>query len=328
MTQTMMNIPLIDLHAQYAGLRSEVDSAIAETLKRADFIQGEAVKSFEKAYAFELGVPHCIGVANGTDAIFLALKALGISQGDEVVTVANSFIASSEAITQAGAKPVFVDCSERTSNMDLDALEKLLVTKKRDGANIKAIIPVHLYGRALDMTRLMAIARSHGLKVIEDCAQAHFARWKGQFVGTFGDLSTFSFYPGKNLGAYGDAGAVVARDEELELGFACGPTMGASPSTTMSSKAPTAGLTRFKRPYSTSNSSGSTSGASAATKTPRFIARCWAMFQKSPCLKSHPRASTCSISSSSASKSVSASPTSSSKGASEPPSTTRSRCPI
>jgi dTDP-4-amino-4,6-dideoxygalactose transaminase len=156
-------------------------------------------------------VKHCIGVGNGTDAIFIALRTLGIGHGDEVITVANSFIATSEAITLTGAKVAFVDSTPDTYNIDAGKIESR-ITK-----NTKAIIPVHLFGQPADMDPILAIAKRHGLKIIEDCAQAHGARYKGRPIGTLGDAATFSFYPGKNLGAYGDGGAIVSNNDEFAL---------------------------------------------------------------------------------------------------------------
>ena len=208
-----MKIPFVDLKSQYLALKNEIDSAVHGVLDAGDFIQGRACQEFESIFARFLGAAHCVAVANGTDAIYIGLRSMGIGAGDGVITAANSFIASSEAVTQTGARVDFVDCDPKTRLMDLDALEAKLAhpgTQK-----YKALIPVHLYGRALDMDRLMSIAKRFDLKVLEDCAQAHGARWNGRCVGTFGNLSTFSFYPGKNLGAYGDGGALVTNDPEL-----------------------------------------------------------------------------------------------------------------
>ena len=204
-----MNIPFVDLKSQYASIRNEIDSAIKDVIKTSAFIGGPFVKRFEDDFARFCDTKYCVGVGNGTDAILLALKALGIGKGDEVITAANSFIATSEAITMAGAKVVFVDIDQATYNLDTHLI-KAKITKRT-----KAIIPVHLYGQPADMDPIMAIARNHGLKIIEDAAQAHGATYKGSTVGSFGDMACFSFYPGKNLGAYGDGGAVVTNDEQL-----------------------------------------------------------------------------------------------------------------
>ncbi|MBI5467945.1 MAG: DegT/DnrJ/EryC1/StrS family aminotransferase [Deltaproteobacteria bacterium] len=203
------NIDFVDLKTQYESISSEIDAAVREVITTASFIGGRFVKSFESNFSQYCGVRHCIGAGNGTDALFIALKALGIGPGDEVITAANSFIATSEAITLSGARPVFIDCDEKTCNIDLKRLEGAITGKTR------AIIPVHLYGQMADMHGLMEIARRHGLYVVEDAAQAHGATYKGQAAGTFGAFACFSFFPGKNLGAYGDAGAIVTNDDAL-----------------------------------------------------------------------------------------------------------------
>jgi dTDP-4-amino-4,6-dideoxygalactose transaminase len=204
-----VNIPLCDLYAQYLTLKSDIDAAIERIVTQTAFIGGEEVRRFEREFADYCEATACVGVGNGTDALYVALRALGIGSGDEVITVAHTFIATAEAITLTGARPVFVDITEDTMLMDPDAVEAAVTPRTR------AIIPVHLYGQPCDMDRIMEIARRHGLKVVEDAAQAHGARWRGKRVGSFGDAACFSFYPGKNLGAYGDGGAVVSRDESL-----------------------------------------------------------------------------------------------------------------
>jgi dTDP-4-amino-4,6-dideoxygalactose transaminase len=206
-----MNIQLVDLKAQYDSIKSEIDEAIAQVITKTAFIGGPFVQEFEKAFADFCGVKHCIGVGNGTDAIFIALKALGVRNGDEVITVANSFIATSEAITMTGARVVFVDIDPKTYNIDVTQIEAK-ITKKT-----KAIVPVHLYGQPADMDPILDIARRNNLKVVEDCAQAHGAEYKGRRIGSIGDMACFSFYPGKNLGAYGDAGAVVTTNDDLAV---------------------------------------------------------------------------------------------------------------
>jgi dTDP-4-amino-4,6-dideoxygalactose transaminase len=211
----MNNIPLIDLRAQYASIHVSIDQAIRKVLEEQTFIGGQAVQQFEEKFAKACGQSHCIGVGNGTDALVITMKALGIGPGDLVLTAANSFIATSEAITLTGAKPVFVDCDPSNYLMSFDHLEKLIKHPPSSDGRIRAIIPVHLYGRAMDMTRLMDLAKRFNLLVIEDCAQAHLATWKDRCVGTFGIAGCFSFYPGKNLGAYGDAGAIITADQEL-----------------------------------------------------------------------------------------------------------------
>lgn len=204
-----MKIEFVDLKAQYASIKTEMDAAIADVLANSAFIGGAQHKAFEQAFGAFIGAKHCIGVGNGTDALFVCFKALGIGPGDEIITVANSFIATSEAISQTGAKVVFVDCNEKTYTIDPALVEKAITPKT------KAIVPVHLYGQPADMDPILALAAKHGLKVVEDCAQAHGAVYKGRKIGTIGDMATFSFFPGKNLGAYGDAGAIVTNDDKL-----------------------------------------------------------------------------------------------------------------
>ncbi len=204
-----MEIPFVDLKAQYRGIKEEIDAAMFEVIKRTAFIGGIFVKKFEQEFADFIGTKHCISCGNGTDALMITLKAMNIGPGDEVIVPANSFIATSEAVSAAGARVVFCDVNEQTNNLDTELLQSKITPKT------KAIIAVHLYGRPADMDIIMAIARTHGLKVIEDAAQAHGAKYKGRNVGTFGHAACFSFYPGKNLGAYGDGGAVVTNDDAL-----------------------------------------------------------------------------------------------------------------
>ena len=204
-----MKVPFVDLHAQYLSIKPEIDAAIADVIAQSAFIRGPHVDAFEKAWATTLGMKHCISCANGTDAIYIAMRALKIQPGDEVITTAHTWIATSETITQAGGKVVFCDTDDETFTIDPAQIEQH-ITKRTVG-----IIPVHLYGQPADMDPIMAIARKHKLWVIEDCAQAHLARYKGKLVGTFGDVATYSFYPGKNFGAYGDAGCVLTNDDTL-----------------------------------------------------------------------------------------------------------------
>ena len=203
-----MNVPFVDLKIQYTLLKKDIDSAIQSVIDRTAFINGEEVAKFEQNFASKYGVKNCIGVANGTDALYIAMRQLGIGQGDEVITVANSWISTAETIVQTGAKPVFIDIDEY-STIDLTKIEEKITD------NTIAIIPVHLYGQSCDMKAIKEIADKYNLYLIEDCAQAHFAEFEGKKVGTFGDVATFSFYPGKNLGAYGDAGAIITNDDEL-----------------------------------------------------------------------------------------------------------------
>jgi dTDP-4-amino-4,6-dideoxygalactose transaminase len=204
-----MNIPFVDLHAQYLTIKAEVVAAMAVVIKHSQYIRGPRVDQFEKEWAAAVGVRHCVSCANGTDAIYIAMRGLGLKPGDEVITTAHSWIATTETITQAGGRVVFVDTDDATFNLD-PQMVAAKITPRTVG-----IIPVHLYGQPADMTAIMALAAKHNLWVIEDCAQAHFATQGNRMVGTFGTAATFSFYPGKNLGAYGDAGALVTNDAKL-----------------------------------------------------------------------------------------------------------------
>ena len=209
-------VPFVDLAAQYRSIRSEIDQAVARVIATCAFVGGEEVRAFEAEFAdyCAIGLPpgarlHCVGCGNGTDTIYLILRAMGIGPGDEVITVAHTFTATAEAISLTGARPVFVDVLPDTMLMDPDALEPAITPRTR------AIVPVHLYGQPCDMDRILAVARRHGLRVVEDAAQAHGATWKGRRPGALGDAASFSFYPGKNLGAFGDGGAVVSADAAL-----------------------------------------------------------------------------------------------------------------
>lgn len=202
-------IPFVDLVAQYHRYKGELDAAIQGVLETSAFIGGPALSRFEKGFAEMCGVKHCVGVGNGTDAIYLALRAMGVGPGDEVITACNTFIATSEAVSMTGARPVFVDVDDATALMTADRVERAITPRT------KAVIPVHLYGQMVDMPPLMALAKAKGLKVLEDTAQGHFAIEHGRRAGSWGDAATFSFYPGKNLGAYGDGGAVVTSDDAI-----------------------------------------------------------------------------------------------------------------
>ena len=204
-----MPVPFADLQLQYQTIKSEIDGAIAAVIRDNAFIRGPYVDAFEREFAAAVDVKHCVSCANGTDALYLAMAALKVKPGDEVITTAHSWISTSAMITHAGATVVFCDTDGATFTIDPAAIEAA-ITPRTVG-----IIPVHLYGQPADMDAIMAIARKHKLWVIEDCAQAHLARYKGQQVGTFGAAATYSFYPGKNLGAMGDAGAVVTNDDAL-----------------------------------------------------------------------------------------------------------------
>ena len=205
----MKTIPLVDLKAQYDSIRDEIDRAMREVIDTTAFVGGPAVKEFEKAFAEYCRVPHAIGCANGTDALVLALRALGIGPGDEVIAPSFTFVATVEAVALVGAKPVLADVDPNTLLMDPVSVRERLTRAT------KVLLPVHLYGQMADMVALGGIAKDHGLKVIEDSAQAHGALLHGKGPGHWGDVATFSFYPGKNLGAWGDAGAMVTRDEAL-----------------------------------------------------------------------------------------------------------------
>ena len=204
-----MKVPFLDLKAQHAPLIEKFDRAIHEVIESSAFAGGPFVEKFEEEFAAFCGSTDAIAVGNGTDALWLALLALGIGEGDEVITVPNTFIATAEAITYCKARPVFVDVDQDTFTMNPAELEKCL-TKRT-----KAIIPVHLFGQPADMDPILDFARANGLFVVEDAAQAHGAEYKGRKAGTMGDAGCFSFYPGKNLGAFGEAGAVVTNDPEL-----------------------------------------------------------------------------------------------------------------
>jgi dTDP-4-amino-4,6-dideoxygalactose transaminase len=200
-------IPFIDLKAQLARIRPEIDEAVARVLSSTAYVQGEDVRLLEREFADYCGAAHACAVANGTDALQLALRAYGIGPGDEVVTVANTFIATGEAVLLVGATPVFVDVDPATHTMDPARLEAAITPRA------KLVLPVHLYGHPADTTAIGEIARRHGLSVLEDAAQAHGARWQGTRAGALGHAACFSFYPTKNLGAFGDAGMVTSSDE-------------------------------------------------------------------------------------------------------------------
>ena len=204
-----MSIPMVDLKIQYEEIKEEINSAVLGVIQNTTFILGPQGKSLEQAVASYHGVKHAVGVASGTDALHLALRAADIGPDDEVITTPFTFIATAEAISYVGAKPVFVDILPDTFNIDTAQIEKK-ITKRT-----KAVLPVHLYGHAADMDPLMAIARTHGLKVIEDCAQSFGAEYKGKKTGAFGQIGCFSFFPSKHLGAYGDGGMVTTDDAKL-----------------------------------------------------------------------------------------------------------------
>lgn len=204
-----MDIPFVSFLPMEKELNNNIRMAFNRVFERSWYIEGAEDEAFEAAFAEYCGIQFCIGVGNGLDALILALKALSISEGDEVIVPSNTYIATALAVTYVGAKPVLVEPDVRTFNINPNLIENAITS------HTKAIIPVHLYGQACDMDPIMELAEKYGLKVVEDCAQAHGATYKGQKVGTFGDASGFSFYPGKNLGALGDAGAVVTNNKEL-----------------------------------------------------------------------------------------------------------------
>lgn len=204
-----MNVPFVDLSAQHRLLAPELQRAISAVLERGDFILGEDVRAFESEFARYCEAQYAVGVSSGTAALELALRAFGIGPGDEVLTAANTFIATAAAISHSGAKPVLVDIDPQGYNMDVSRMEAALTERT------KAVIPVHLYGHPADMDPILEIAKRHGLVVIEDACQAHGARYKGKRVGSLGHAAAFSFYPTKNLGACGDAGMVVTDDPEV-----------------------------------------------------------------------------------------------------------------
>lgn len=204
-----MKVPFLDLQVQYQSMRGEMARAINAVLDSAAFAGGPFVAQFENEFAAFCGCRHAIGVGSGTDAIWLTLLANGVGPGDEVITVPSTFIATTEAISFCGAKPVFVDIDEATYTLDSEKIEAAITPRT------KAVIPVHLFGQTADMNPILAVARRHGLLVVEDACQAHGAEYRRQMAGSMGEAGCFSFYPGKNLGAYGEAGAVVTNDDTL-----------------------------------------------------------------------------------------------------------------
>jgi dTDP-4-amino-4,6-dideoxygalactose transaminase len=203
-----MKVPFLDIKSQDLPIKNEIFVNIEDVIDSNSFVYGKKLSEFETLFAEKIGVKHCIGVGNGTDALIIALKCLGIKSGDEVITASNTFIATAEAITNVGAKPIFVD-NDAYFGIDVDKIEEKI------SKNTKAIIPVHLYGQSAEMDAIMAICKKYSLFMVEDCSQSHFSKYKGNFTGTFGNAATFSFYPGKNLGAYGDGGCIITNDDNL-----------------------------------------------------------------------------------------------------------------
>jgi dTDP-4-amino-4,6-dideoxygalactose transaminase len=204
-----MKIPFLDLKLQYAKIKPEIDPAIQNVLDNCSFVLGKTVSTFESNFAAAHSVKHCVGVSSGTDANHLSLWTLNIGPGDEVIIPANTFIATAWGATLCGAKPVFVDCHPESYNIDPMKVEAAITPRT------KAIVAVHLYGQAADLDRLLQIARKHNVHLVEDAAQAHLAEFNGRRIGGFGESAAFSFYPGKNLGAYGEAGALLTDDDEI-----------------------------------------------------------------------------------------------------------------
>jgi dTDP-4-amino-4,6-dideoxygalactose transaminase len=204
-----MIVPFVDLRPQHALLADEIRQVICRMLERSDFIRGSCLTEFEQAFGEFLGVRHVVGVSSGLDALRVALQALDVGPGDEVIVPANTFIATALAASAVGARPVLVDCNDTTFNMDARAVKRAISSRTR------AIIPVHLFGQAADLDPLLELARAHDLHLIEDSAQAHGTRYKGHAAGTIGTVGCFSFYPAKNLGALGDGGALVCNDDRL-----------------------------------------------------------------------------------------------------------------
>jgi len=202
-------ITFFDLKEQYEKIKDEIDNAIINVLKKGNFILGRELELFEKEFAECCKVKFAIGVSSGTFALFLALKSLGIKKGDEVITVPNTFIATAYAISYTGAKPVFVDIEDDTYNIDISKIEEKITERT------KAILPVHLFGHPVDMDPILQIAEEHDLKIIEDAAQSLGSEYKGRKIGCFGDVAAFSFYPTKNIGAYGDGGIVITNDSKI-----------------------------------------------------------------------------------------------------------------
>src|SRR5579863_1939953 len=204
-----MKVPFVDLKAQYQSIKPEIDDAIAKVIEKTAFISGSFVSDFENQFAAAYGIKHVIGCGNGTDSLFILMKMMGIGPGDEVITVANSWISSSETISQTGAHPVFVDAEADYYSMNENLLEEKITP------STKAVVAVHLQGQMCNIETIKAICDRHQLLLIEDCAQSHFSEFKGKRAGFFGVAGSISFYPGKNLGAYGDAGCIITNDDAL-----------------------------------------------------------------------------------------------------------------
>ncbi len=204
-----MNIPFVDLKSQYKSIKTEIDATISKVIDETNFIGGKYVEDFEKKFAIKYKINNCISVANGTDSLYIIMKMLGIGIGDEVITVANTWISTSETISQTGARPVFIDIDPEYYTINENNIEEKITS------NTKAIIVVHLFGQVCEMDKIMHLANKYNLQIIEDCAQSHFSEYKNKLAGSFGIAGSFSFYPGKNLGAYGDAGSIITNNDEF-----------------------------------------------------------------------------------------------------------------
>lgn len=235
-------IPFLDLKAPHQELQAELDAVWVRVRDSGWYILGPEVDAFEQEYAAYCGARHCVGLANGLDALHLALRALGVGAGDEVIVPSNTYIATWLAVSQCGATPVPVEPDPATHNIDPARIEAAITPRT------KVILPVHLYGQPADLDPILSIARRHGLRVLEDAAQAHGARYKGQRVGAHGDAVAWSFYPGKNLGALGDAGAVTTNDEAVADRLRVLRNYACASNTSTKCRAGTAGWTRCKRP--------------------------------------------------------------------------------
>ena len=202
-------IKFLDLNKQYEDIKGEINEAIKNVINQSAFIGGKYVSQFEKEFSSYQEVKHCVGVGNGTDALEISIESLNLPLNSEIIVPANSFISSSESVARTGHKVVFCDCNENNYTISINSIKSKITSKT------KAIMAVHLYGHPCDMDKIISIAKEYNLKIIEDCAQAHGAKYKGKKIGSLGDIAAFSFYPGKNLGAYGDGGAIVTNDESL-----------------------------------------------------------------------------------------------------------------
>jgi len=243
-----MKVPLLDLKSEYAELRDEILPALDRVCEASAFVQGPEMEAFETAFAEYCGTKHCVALSSGTAALHLGLLALGVQPGDEVITTPNTFLATVEAISYCGAQPVLVDIDPATANIDANLIERAITRRTR------AILPVHLYGRPADMDAIRSIASRHGVRVLEDAAQAHSARYRGKRVGGLGDAAAFSFYPTKNLGAYGEGGALTTDDDLIAQFSRRHARTARLRATTMSSWDTTIVCRDFRAPFCASSS--------------------------------------------------------------------------